>query len=190
MMYLTKPLSSIPKDTHKRLKKYSSTKKLTLSAILAVFATILQAAGGLLPGVGLLFSPFSTMAILLSTMISLKHGGFSYLLTIFLLILLEPSELFIFPFTTGVLGLSIGWGLYNLDRRIGIILISGVLLSIGIYTPLYGLNFPVLGPIIPTIPKPKALLFIFGFALLYSWLWLEVGFSVLRRLNAFLSLEE
>ncbi|NLJ77973.1 MAG: hypothetical protein GX329_01280 [Tissierellia bacterium] len=185
-MYFTDPLPSIPKDIHEGLGRWSSTKKLISSALLAVLTSILQSAGGLLPGVGLFISPFSTMAILVSTVISLKHGIFSYILSIFLLMLMEPSELFIFPFTTGLLGLGIGWGLYNLNRRIAVILMGAITLSIGIHIPLYILKFPVFGPLVSSIPDMGVLMPIFGFALLYSWLWLELGLYVLRRLDGFL----
>lgn len=134
------------KFNYQVLRAWHPTKKLVSAAILAVFTAILQSAGGILPGIGLMVSPFSTVTILLAAMISFQHGLLTYLLTIPLLLLLEPSELFI-----------------------------------------YGLSFPILGPIVPTIPEVKSLLLILGFASLYSWLWLEVSLYFLYRVNKFLS---
>mgnify|MGYP001023977270 CR=1 FL=1 len=162
-------------------QSWSLTKKLVISAILTLLSAIFQSAGGFLPGVGFLISPFATLPIILATIISLKHGLVSYLLTIFLLFLLEPSELFIFPFTTGLLGLGIGWGLSMFRQRKVIILLNGILLSIGIFFPLYILGFPVLGPITPSIPNAGFVLGLMGFSILYSWLWLEIGLFVLKR---------
>lgn len=88
------------KFNYQILKAWHPTKKLVSVAILAVFTAILQSVGGILPGIGLMVSPFSTITILLAAMISFQHGLFTYLLTIPLLLLLEPSELFIFPYAS------------------------------------------------------------------------------------------
>ena len=145
----------------------------------------MQSAGGLLPGIGFAISPFSTMMVLLATMVSFHYGFLTYLLAIILLILIEPGELFIFPFTTGLLGLSIGWGLSKINKRIIIILVSGIILCVGICIPLYLLGFPVFGTVIASVPSIKMLLIILGFGSLYSWLWLELGLYFLRRIKRF-----
>ncbi len=88
--------------------KHSKAKRLVFGSFLACVAAILQAAGGFLPGIGYFISPFATLPILISAMFSLKMGVISYFLTILLLFILFPSELFIFPFTTGLIGIGIG----------------------------------------------------------------------------------
>lgn len=169
------------------IKRWHPSKKLVCVAILGVFTAVLQSAGGMLPGVGLAISPFSTIIVVLATMISLQYGLFTYLLAIFLLFLIEPSELFIFPFTTGLLGLGIGLGLCKLNKPAAIILVNGIILCLGICIPLYGLGFPILGPMVLATPKIKTLLTIFIFASLYSWLWLELSLHFLCKINKFLS---
>ena len=94
---------------HKR--KLSLANKLVLTALMSTLATMFQAAGNLVPGMGLLISPFSTLPIFLLFSIlfySIREGILSYILTIFLLFIIEPSELIVFPFTTGLLGLALG----------------------------------------------------------------------------------
>lgn len=81
--------------------------KLILGSILACMATILQAAG-FLPGIGYFISPLATALILLCSMFSLPFEAISCFLTIMLLFILQPTELIVFPFTTGLLGLGIG----------------------------------------------------------------------------------
>ena len=46
---------------HKR--KLSLANKLVLTALMSTLATMFQAAGNLVPGIGLLISPFSTLPI-------------------------------------------------------------------------------------------------------------------------------
>lgn len=82
--------------------------KLILVSIFACIAAILQAAGGFLPGIGYLLSPLATAPILLCSMFSIPLGIMSYFLTFMLLFILQPTELIVFPFTTGLLGLGIG----------------------------------------------------------------------------------
>src|SRR6478735_5589776 len=86
----------------------SMTKKLTTIALLTTLSAILQSAGGFIPVAGLFISPFATTPVIISTALSGKYGFLGYLLTIFLLVLIQPSEVLIFTFTTGLLGIGIG----------------------------------------------------------------------------------
>lgn len=175
-------LSTAPSLINKIYGSWSSTRKLVFAAILSIFAALLQSFGGFLPVIGFLISPFAIVPILLVAMISLQHGFLSYFLTIFLLVLIQPSELFIFPFTTGLLGLGIGWGLRILNRRISIILINCIVLFIGICVPLFVLGFPILGPA-GAVHDPKLLIMILGFTIIYSWFWLEISLYLLYKLS-------
>ncbi len=185
-MMVQRPWYFSPKSLHQALETWSPIKKLVSAAMLAIIAAVLQSAGGWIPGAGFLISPFATIPILFAAIISVKNGSFAYLSAIFLLVLFEPSELFIFPFTTGLLGLSIGWGLSVSNKRLAITLISGIILFIGICIPLYGLGFPVLGPAILPKPQFKTLASILFFSFLYSWLWLILSTYLLRRIDRIL----
>ncbi|EEM41573.1 hypothetical protein bthur0004_24690 [Bacillus thuringiensis serovar sotto str. T04001] len=48
-----------------------------------------QAAGNLIPGIGLLISPFSTLPIFFAILYSIREGILSYILTIFYYLLLS-----------------------------------------------------------------------------------------------------
>ena len=169
--------------------RWSPLKQSLFGAMMASLAAILQASGGLLPGIGMFLSPFTTLPILVSTLVSFRTGILTYILTILLLLLMEPSELFIFPFTTGLLGIGLGWTFRILQRRLQIILINGLLLFIGICIPLYVLGFPVFGPAVASDFAGSILVMIFGFSLLYSWLWLELGLLFLRKIEIILRSE-
>ncbi len=164
--------------------KWSPTKKLMFTALMAALAGILQSTGGLLPGIGFLLSPFATAPILLIALISFRLRILSYLLTSFLLLVIQPSELVIFPFTTGLLGIGLGWAFLAINQRLGIVITNGLLLFLGICIPLYGFGFPVFGPTFSTSFNLPVLLIILGFSFLYSWLWLEFGLYFLRKIKA------
>lgn len=162
---------------------WSTTKLLVYSAMFAVLAALLQSAGGYVPAVGFLISPFTTLPLILVSVISLRYGLFAYVLTAGLLLLIEPTELFIFPFTTGVLGVSIGWGLVRLRRVSFVILFSSVLLFLGICFPLYVLEFPVFGPITTKEFHWQILTGIYTFSVLYSVLWIGISRFFLKRIE-------
>ncbi|WP_245698348.1 hypothetical protein [Sporosarcina ureilytica] len=180
-----KPIPSHPKDLHRFFMRWSGTQKLLFGALMAALAAILQSAGGLLPGVGFLISPFTTAPILLVALVSLRTSVLSYFLTILLLLFIEPTELFIFPFTTGLLGFGLGFAFHFLNRRLEILIANGVLLTIGICIPLYGLGFPVFGPALSSF-NLSALAIIFGFSFFYSLIWLEFSFYFLNKIKRIL----
>jgi hypothetical protein len=118
--------------------------KLVFAAILATFSAILQSAGGFLPGIGLLISPFSTLPIVFVSVYAGRYGILSYGLAMLLLLLIQPAELFIFPFSTGLLGLALGLGIRVFKYRITVALFAGGAMFAGICFPLYVLGFPIL----------------------------------------------
>lgn len=187
-MYFNKSIPSHPQDIHQFFDKWSTTKKLMFTALMAALATVLQAAGGVIPGIGYFFSPFATVPILLGALISFRSGILTYLVTICLLLVIQPSELVIFPFTTGLLGLGLGWTFRALSGGMGILFSNALLLLIGICIPLYGFGFPVFGPTVSSSFSMMALLIIFGFSLIYSWLWLEFGLFFLRKIKVILGI--
>ena len=185
-MYFIKSIPSYPIEIHRFCTKWTPIKKLMFSSLMAALAAILQAAGGLVPGIGFFISPFTTAPILLVTLISIRTGTLTYLLTILLLLLIEPSELMIFPFTTGLLGLGLGLTFRVFNQRLAILLTNGCLLMIGICIPLYGLGFPVIGPTFSLSFNMPVTLMILSFSIVYSWIWVEFGFYFLRKINGIL----
>ncbi|MFF2754213.1 hypothetical protein ACFVR1_10785 [Psychrobacillus sp. NPDC058041] len=166
---------------HNYFKTFSYSKKLVLTAIFSALAAILQSTGNFLPGVGYLISPFATLPILICTIISIPIGIQSYVLTFLLLILIQPGESFVFPFTTGIVGLGIGIALLIIKRRIGIIVFTSILLTGGICFLLYVFHFPVLGPIASTSFSLKVIGFICIFSFVYSWVWVELSMFIFKK---------
>ena len=188
-MTFTDSIPSHPNDIHRILTSWSPTKKLMLMALMAALAAILQSAGGFLPGIGYAISPFATAPILLVTLMALRSGIFTYIVAICLLVLIEPSELVIFPFTTGLLGLGLGSTFRTLNKRLEIVVTNGLLLCIGICIPLYVFGFPLFNSTVSSSFHLTVLLIIFFFSLLYSWAWMELGLFILRKIKAILVLK-
>lgn len=147
--------------------------KLIASALMGLIAALLQAAGGVIPGIGMLISPFSTAPIIISFLILPSYGILSYLVTIFLLLLIQPSELIIFPFTTGAMAIGIGLGLILFNKGWKVITFSGLFLCTGICLLLYVFQFPILGPFLMEFKIPNIII-IYLFSLIYCWVWIEL----------------
>ena len=182
-MFFLKSISDDVRLAQLEFRKHTKTKRLVLGSILACMATILQAAGGFLPGIGYFISPFSTLPILIGAMFSLQIGVMSYFLTILLLFILIPSELVIFPFTTGLLGISIGAAFSLFKKRLSIIFIGAILLTIGIMSLLYVFHFPILGPAVSDSNLLLTAGSIFIFSFLYNWLWVELALFFFKKLK-------
>src|SRR5690554_3561592 len=120
-MYFFKPISDEVRLIQEKFNHHKKTMKHMLVSIFSCIAAILQAAGGMLPGIGYFISPLATAPILLCSIFSIPFGVMSYFLTMMLLFILEPTELIIFPFTTGLLGLGIGTSFSLFRKRISMI---------------------------------------------------------------------
>lgn len=183
MLFFLKPISDDIRPVQERFKYHKRTMMLILVSIFSCVAAILQSAGGFLPGIGYIISPLATAPILLGSILSIPFGVMTYVLTIGLLFILQPTELIIFPFTTGLLGLAVGGAFSILRRRIGIILFGAFLLTLGIASLLYIFRFPILGPIASNSFSVFTTGGILLFSLLYSWLWVEVALAIFQRIK-------
>jgi hypothetical protein len=182
-VYFFKPISDEVRLSQIIFNKHNKTMKLILVSIFACIAAILQAAGGFLPGIGYLLSPLSTAPILFCSMFSIPFGVMSYLLTIMLLFILQPTELIIFPFTTGLLGLGIGASFYFFRKRLSIIATGAILLIVGIMSLIFIFHFPILGPAVSDSVSFLTIGSIFLFTFFYSWLWVEIALIIFQRLK-------
>ncbi|WHY75394.1 hypothetical protein QNH20_14690 [Neobacillus sp. WH10] len=182
-MYFFISISDDVRSTQLAFNKHSKTRQLVLGALFASIAAVLQAAGGFLPGIGYFISPFATAPILFCTMLSLPVGLMSFFLTNLLLLVLQPSELIVFPFTTGLLGFGTGVAFYVFKKRISIIGSGAILLTLGIISLLYGFSFPVLGPAVSDTFSVLITGGIFLFAFIYNWIWVDIGLIFFKRLN-------
>ena len=186
-MYFLKSLSNEVKSAQLFFNRLSKTKQLVSGALFASLAAFFQSAGGFLPGIGFFISPLSTAPILFCFILSLPLGFIIYILTNLLLLVIQPSELIIFPFTTGILGMGIGSAFYFFKTRLYIIISGATLLTFGIITLLCVFKFPVLGPVISKNFSLSTAGFIFLFDFLYSWIWVELSLAYFKKSKTFIS---
>ncbi|MGX6444312.1 hypothetical protein ACWM35_13980 [Neobacillus sp. K501] len=165
---------------------YSKTMRLVVGALLGSIAVIFQSAG-IFTGIGYVLSMMSTGPLVLASLMSLRIGVMTYFVTLILLAMFQPSELLVFLFTTGLLGLSLGIGLKYFKRGIIIIPFAALCLTLGISILLYGFKFPILGPSVTAHFSSVVMLVTFAFSLLYSWIWKEISIAAFKLVNNVLS---
>ncbi|PGS56833.1 hypothetical protein [Bacillus sp. AFS041924] len=185
-MYFFKPITDEVRSFQLKFNKKTKTMKFILVSTFSCIAALFQAAGGYLPGIGLFLSPLATAPILLCSMFSITDGVKSFFLTIILLIILQPTELIVFPFTTGLLGLAIGAAFYFLKKRLCIIVTGMTLLILGIMILLFIFHFPVLGPAFTDSLSISSIAIILLSSFFYSWFWVEVALIIFIRLALFI----
>ncbi|MFD2612414.1 hypothetical protein [Paenibacillus gansuensis] len=161
----------------------NQTKSIVTIAFLSAITALFQSAGGFLPGSGYLISPLSTAPIVLATLISFRSGLTAYTLSILLLLLIQPSELIIFPFTTGLLGLGLGFFIARSKNRIEVVLFSAIALWAGITLVLHAFRFPLLGTSVAMNFRIDTTAYVFLFSLLYSWMWTEISLRLAAKLG-------
>ncbi|KAA9028621.1 YybS family protein [Niallia endozanthoxylica] len=183
-MYFFRSISDDVRMAQFEFRKQTKAKRLVLGSFLSCMAVILQGAGELLPGIGYFVSPFATLPILIGAMLSFQMGVLSYVLTILLLFILFPSELVIFPFTTGLLGIGIGAAFSFFKKRLTIISIGATCLTLGMMILLYIFHFPVLGSAVSDSYSFHTAGSIFLFSFLYSLLWVEIGLFFFKRIKS------
>jgi hypothetical protein len=183
LVYFFKSISDEVRTVHLAFIRHSKTKRLILGSIFACLAAIFQASGGIFPVVGYFISPLATAPILFCSILSIRFGLMSYLLTNLLLLILQPSELIVFPFTTGLLGISTGAAFYIFKKRLSIILCGAFVLTSGILGLLYIFQFPVLGPGVPGSFSFLTVGGIFLFAFFYNWIWVELALAFYKRVK-------
>lgn len=170
------------KTAQAEFRRISRTKRLVIGAIFASLAAVFQSAGGFLPGIGYFISPLATAPILFYSMLSLPLGGMAFLLTNLLLLILQPSELMIFPFTTGLLGLGMGIAFRFFTTRWAVSAVGSLVLTLGISSLLFIIKFPVLGPGIAGSFSLWTAGGILLFSYVCSWIWMELGRAMFNRL--------
>ncbi|PLS17069.1 hypothetical protein CVD28_13510 [Bacillus sp. M6-12] len=178
VLYWRNPFFGIKHD----LMELSPTTKLILTAVLSSFAAIFQSAGGYMPGIGFFVSAMTTLPLFLAAIVSVRHGFLSYFVTILLLLFIQPSELIIFSFTTGILGLVLGFSINKLITRTLVVFLAGATLFMGIIAIIFIFRFPLLGSGVGTSFHFRLLLLVAIFSILYAWMAAEACSFALKRL--------
>jgi hypothetical protein len=154
----------------------SSTQRLLYASVSVAIATMLQSTGVIVP----VFSALATAPIILCILFIPGYGFISYFVVCLLLLLLQPSELIVFAFTTGLLGLAIGYAYVLFKIRIIIVSIGACALTSGIELLLFLFHFPILGPL--SSQQDHIFPFLILFSFIYSWIWTEAIRGIIQKL--------
>lgn len=182
MSFLEKVVGIFRKEHEIAAMEYSKNAKMVIGSLLGALAAILQSAG-LIGGIGYAFSIMATGPIILATIISMRFGILAYAVTALLLVILQPSEVLVFLFTTGLLGVALGVGFRLVKSKTSVTFTGGLALTAGIAILLYLFHFPVLGPSISNNVSGEVLVGILLFGLFYSWLWMRLSIVGMKQLN-------
>lgn len=162
-----------------------SLRETIMAGFLATLSILLQASGNIIPFIGLLISPFSTLPILIVSSSSPLGGFLAYLTCSLVLLITAPSEAIIFFFTTGLIGVTLGGGLF-INMRTWVVCIAGAIaLTSGILFTLYILEFPLLGGNFGYDLNVFLILAILLFSLFYSLLWTRLYRLLMRKIPHF-----
>jgi len=161
---------------------YQRTTKMIVGSLLGASTAILQSAG-LIGGFGFAFSMMATGPIVLAAIISARFGLLTYIVTALLLLMLQPSEVLVFLFTTGLLGISLGLAFKWTKRKVSVTLAGGFALTTGILLLLLLFRFPILGPSLSSNITAPTILAITGFSILYSWGWMKISIVLMKQLT-------
>jgi hypothetical protein len=159
---------------------YSATIKLVFGSLLGAIAALLQAAG-LFSGIGYVLSMLATGPIIIATIMSIRVGLLTYVLTALLLLVIQPTEVLVFLFTTGILGIGLGTGFKVLKRKLFVTAAGALTLAMGIASLLYLFQFPILGSSLTGQLNMSVTAGILAFCLLYSWIWMRVSLFAMHR---------
>ncbi|MRH41448.1 hypothetical protein GH741_02015 [Aquibacillus halophilus] len=161
----------------------SNAERVVYGALLGTIGAILQSSG-MFGGIGLLISALSSFPIVLATLRSLRTGFLTYLVTFALLSMIQPAEAYVYLITTGLLGLSMGFGFRVLKKEWLVVLFSATALMLGILFLLLVIEFPVLGPSIGGELDLRLVLYIFLFTMIYSFIWMKSILIIMKKYAA------
>lgn len=167
--------------THK--DKGKALQSLVRYSLLASITTLLQISVVLLPGVGHILGAFNTLPIAIATYISPQGGILCYLVSLWLTLVIAPSETPLLALCTAPLGVFIGWGLTRSFPKSGTIVIGTISFTIGMFLITKLLGIPAFGPVLAGNTFTTMLLFYAGFSFVYSWAWFGLVEKVIRQLQ-------
>ncbi len=160
------------------------TRRIALGALAAALAAMLQSAGVLLPGFGQVVGAFSSIPLIVITLLTPGTGTLTVLTATGLVSLFHPLGGLVLALTYGPLGLAMGLMIHYRLPRLAVIPLCAIVLAAGIGTLAFGLGLPAF-TILKTTGVGVSLLLVVGMTLLYSWLWLDLVEAICARLPFF-----
>lgn len=160
----------------------SSTKMLVTGAFMAAIASSFQLIPVLLSEAAVLLTMFSALPIYIAARCKPVTGILSYLTAAILIMLFSTHESLFFLCTNGMVGLSLGICCYYTQKKLIILMISSLVMTISLSIMNYVIGFPVFGTTLPgTYTIQFILIFLFSFV--YNTIYYYFAGFLSRRIN-------
>lgn len=153
-----------------KLKKMNISRFTCIGGILTTLTVLFQGAPVMLPTIGLVLSPLSTLPIGIAAVFNPYLGFTVFISSVLILALFSVQESMILLFSTGLLGIVIGTLLYR-KGLIFSILISSVTLSLGMIFLTYIIGILAFVELSHSISTIFTLIIFLSFSFVYSSIW-------------------
>lgn len=164
------------------LNKESKSFSLCSCAIFSLLAAVMQLFPIFFPIIGLMISPFSTLPICICTIKNRHLGMLSYPCAFLLISLFNIQEAIIFLFTTGPLGLALGYCFNNEMGRLKATFFTGTVLFMGITTMTHLIGISAFGDFLNSENYIFLLSIYLIFSLFWSFMWIAFIFKYVSLL--------
>lgn len=159
-----------------------TTKTLTRAGLLTAAATMLQSVPAFLSEAFAFVTMLSSLPICLIAGLSPRAGVLSFVATGFLTTIFSVHEGFLFCFTNGPVGLSLGLCHYYGMKKTGTWLVTGLILACCLSFLQFALGFAPLGRELPGGVTGQAVLTLV-FSLIHSGFYLLLSARLVNRLR-------
>lgn len=151
-------------------RKLKSSYSICIGGILTSLAVLFQSAPVLLPTIGLVLSPLSTLPVILAAMIDIPIGIMVLFSSALILLAVSPQEAVIMLVATGPLGIVIGSLLFR-RRLLATIFISTGTLFFSITLMTYVVGIPAFGSLNESFSGVISFFIYLIFAFIYVCFW-------------------
>lgn len=160
----------------------SRTKTIIIGALMAAIAAIFQSLPVLFTEVFVLLTILSAIPIYISSRVSPLSGILSYIVAGTLIFFISTHEGLFFLCTNGVVGLSLGLCRYYKLRKLIIIIVSAVIMTVTLCIMNYGIGISIFGAALPG-PLIIQLLIILAFSAVYCFVYLIGSDAIYKRVK-------
>lgn len=152
------------------MQKMKPVQAISIGGLLTAITILFQSAPVFLPGIGMAFSPVSTLPIAVAAVMSVFLGVSVLISATLILMLVSVQEAMILVFTTGLFGIILGSLIYR-KGRLFTLLTSTIGLSGGMLLLTYIVAIPGFSEVTASLSFFLTLLLYIAFSLLYSGIW-------------------
>ncbi len=153
---------------------------ISIGGFLSAFAVLFQLSPVILPGVGLILSPMTTLPIAIAASLPFPLGVLTLLASAPIVFIFSPEECMIMLLTTGPLGIALG-SVVSRSTPVALLL-PALTLFTGMSLLTYVMQIAAFGDLTASFNIPVTLLVFISFSFIYTILWTFLLKKILKRL--------